>query len=424
MQETFGDESPVLLIKNRNRKLGNSFTIENLPQLRERFPNLCEVIEVDLDKVPVESSWHDLLHYIRDYLIQLPHIGQPRPSTWVAVRKAIRRKRNPIMPWADFVKLCRKEGMTQDDDIQQVGDYLHNLGDILYFHADALLRDYVIVKPTWGLAAVYKVLDNPAVIDALGKFTWSDLRSLWHAPTYANHHPTLLRLMETFQLCYPLPDQSDTFIAPQLLTTDVPEYTWDRTENLQLCYYYPLFMPRGILSRAIVKLHHRIEEQRLVWRSGVILRDDYARAELLELRGDQQIRVRVSGRNKRDLLMEIVRALDDLHRGFPKLRYERQIPCNCESCRERTTPHFYDLVHLQERLAHRKETIECHYPPYNDVPIRGMVSEVDPWLDRPFGRGDRHYYIDRYIDSGGGAIIGGDVDVDGDFMGRDQHGNR
>lgn len=82
-----------------------------------------------------------------------------------------------------------------------------------------------------------------------------------------------------------------TYIAPQLLTIESPTYAWEESENLQLRYAYPLFMPRGILSRTIVKLHQRIEEQRLVWRSGVILNDGYARAEILELHGEQQIRM-------------------------------------------------------------------------------------------------------------------------------------
>ena len=109
---------------------------------------------------------------------------------------------------------------------------------------------------------------------------------------------------------------------------------------MQLRYSYPLFMPRGILSRAIVALHQRIEDQRLVWRTGVILHDEYARAELLELRGEGEIRIRVSGRLRRDLLMEIVRTLDDLHRSFPKLQYDKLVPCNCESCTQRRNAPF------------------------------------------------------------------------------------
>lgn len=429
MQETFGGDSAVLLVKNRNRQLGNSFTIENLPQLRERFPNLKETIELDLNEVPDSPSWTDLLHHLKEYLLRLDHIGQPRPATWVAVRQAIDSESRDVITWNEFLTLCQAQGMKREEDIQLLGEYLHNLGDILYFHEDAVLCDYVILKPTWGLDAVYKVLDNPQIIEQLGQFNRKDLRQLWNDAKYQGYQTQLLRLMENFQLCYPLAEVKDTYIAPQLLTEDPPNYDWDSSENLQLRYVYPVFMPRGILSRAIVKLHQRIETQRLVWRSGAILSDGYARAEVLELRGDQQIRIRVSGRNKRDLLMEIVRALDELHLGFPKLRFERRIPCNCESCQQRSEPHFYALERLQERLANRKDTIECQLPPYNEVTIREMLDEFGDLRGRGRKRGEiwdridelqTHSIVINEINTGGGHYVGGDVDAGGDFVGRDK----
>ena len=164
-----------------------------------------------------------------------------------------------------------------------------------------------------------------------------------------------------------LPDSSDTYIAPQLLRPEVPAYKWDSQDNLQLRYRYPVFMPRGILSRAIVRLHQRIEQQTLVWRSGVVLHDGSVRAELLELRGEREIRLRLSGRNKRDFLMEIVRTLDDLHQAFPKLHYEKLRPCNCATCSQLDDPHFFDLEELRERWANGKETIECRKKPYENV---------------------------------------------------------
>lgn len=414
MQETFGEDSPVLLVKNRNRLHGNSFTIENLPQLRERFPNLQEIIEVDLQEAPSDQGWQDLLYHLQHYLLTLPHIGQPRPSTWVAVRTAIDHDVRDIIPWPAFITLCQEQGMKQEEDMAQLAEYLHNLGDILYFHNDPILRDYVILKPTWGLDAVYKVLDNPAIEAQLGQFSFQELRSLWRDPIYTGYHLHLLRLMENFQLCYPLPDLRDNYIAPQLLTQEIPTYDWDEQENLQLRYAYPVFMPRGILSRATVKLHQRIEVQRLVWRAGVILNDGYARAEILELRGEQQIRIRVSGRNKRDLLMEIVRALDDLHRGFPKLHFERLVPCICDTCRQRREPHFFDLAILLERLAYRKETIECRYPHYTDVPIQSLLSEISLWGHQFNLPGDT--FISNYY---GDHIEVGDIsDATGIALGR------
>jgi len=198
-------------------------------------------------------------------------------------------------------------------------------------------------------------------------------------------------------------------------------------------YAYPVFMPRGILSRAIVKLYKRIETQRLVWRSGVILADRFARAEMLELRGERQIRIRVSGSHKRDLLMEIVRALDELHDSFPKLRFERQIPCNCETClqrqRERQAPHFFDFQKVYERAANpHKRTIECGYGPHyydvsvaallNDVAGQGLLDEMSRHHDQHSEhlRGDDIYHIH----TSGGMVNMGNLRAGRDVTGRDR----
>ncbi|MCB9422778.1 MAG: leucine-rich repeat domain-containing protein [Ardenticatenaceae bacterium] len=413
MQETFGADSPIILLKNLNREHGNQCVIENLPQLRERFPNLKEIVEIDLNNVPNEAEWPDLLRYLEKHFLALDHIGVARPKTWVEVRQVLDADSRDTISREEYLALCAANGIPDPEDALQLSDYLHHLGDILHFQDDPVLTDLVILKPTWGLDAVYRVLDNNEIAAANGQFTLSQLRDLWHEARYHHHRDKLLRLMQKFQLCYPLRDVDDTFIAPQLLGTETPDYEWvSAADDLQLRYSYPIFMPRGILSRAIVALHHRIEEQRLVWRTGVILRDNYARAELLELRGEGEIRIRVNGSLKRDLLMEIVRALDDLHRGFPKLRYEKLVPCNCETCTVSDSPHFFRLGKLLERLQHRRETIECDNPPYAEVQIRSLID--DAILQSEVRYGDIHNYF--Y-----GDFIGGDR-VGGDKVGRDKTG--
>ena len=377
MQETFGGDSPVFLVKNRNRRHGNRFTIENLPQLRERFSNLVEVVvELDLKEVPNDAGWSLLLSELQKGFLGLEHVGKARPRTWVNVRQSLNEDERDTISRQQFLDLCYQHGVQHEADALQLSDYLHHLGDILHFQEDAVLNDVVILKPTWGLDAVYHVLDNEDVVDQGGRFSYDDLRTLWHEPRYEGHLPHLLRLMQNFQLCYPLPDDKDSFIAPQLLRDEVPNYEWDKESNLQLRFRYPVFMPRGILSRAIVKLQGRIEDQKLTWRSGVILNDGYARAEVRERRSDNEIRIRVGGRNKRDLLMEVTRALDDLHRGFPMLHYEKLIPCTCSGCTKSAEPYFFKMRELLTRLANRKKsTIECQKDPYEDVPIRSLLDE-------------------------------------------------
>ena len=64
------------------------------------------------------------------------------------------------------------------------------------------------------------------------------------------------------------------------------------------------------------------------------------------------------------------------------------------------TPHFYHIDKLRERIANRKQTIECGKPPYEDVPVRGLIDEVshplpsiqdlprEKWADALGAKGD------------------------------------
>ena len=413
MQETFGIDSPVILLKNKNRGTSKQVEIENLPHLRERFPNLDKIIELDLSNVPNEDEWLDLFLYLQKQLMALDHIGIPRPKSWVRIRQTLRQVTNKrglnSINRRQFLTLCRKFGISDERDAMQLSEYLHNVGDILHFEDDPILANLVILKPTWALDAVYRVLDNEEITFNWGQFSRQQLRTLWHEENYENHREQLLRLMQKFQLCYALRDFPDNFIAPQLLTPEAPNYDWDGdSDDLQLRYRYPIFMPRGILSRAIVALHHRIEDQALVWRTGVILRDEFARAQILELRGEKEIQIRVMGGNKRDLLMEIVRAMDELHRGFSsKLKYEKSVPCRCDMCRSSIDPHFFPLKKLLERLSYRKETIECNNRPYAEVQIRSLIDDAVLQQEMQNGRihieGD-YINVGNISDSGGLAF--------------------
>lgn len=414
MQETFGDNSPILLLKNQNRTHGNECVIENLPHLRDRFPNLKEVVELDLNNVPQEKGWDQLLDYLQTHLMELDHVGQPRPKTWVEVRETIRKSTHDQITRRDFLNLCRDCGISDEANALQLSDYLHHVGDLLHFQNDPILGEVVILKPEWALDAVYRVLDNKEIIANNGRFTLNQLNALWHEAKYENHRHQLLRLMQKFQLCYKLRNIPDTYIAPQLLDTNAPEYEWDNENNLQLRYRYPMFMPRGILSRAIVALHHRIEDQQLAWRFGVILNDGYARAELLELRGEREIRIRVSGGNTRDLLMEIVRALEELHSGFSaKLNYEKLIPCTCETCSSSNMPYFFRLDKLLEKLSHGVTDERCDNYPYAEIKIPHLIGDIIPQAKAG----------EKYVLVNGDYIEVGDMkDVSGVAIGRKASG--
>jgi hypothetical protein len=81
------------------------------------------------------------------------------------------------------------------------------------------------------------VLDNKTVTRNIGRFTKADLTEIWHEDIYAEMRDELVQLMLNFQLCYKIPNSRDTYIAPQLLTENQPEYEWNnKKDNLILRY--------------------------------------------------------------------------------------------------------------------------------------------------------------------------------------------
>jgi internalin A len=267
---------------------------------------------------------------------------------------------------------------------------LHDLGVCLHFQDDPLLKKTVILKPTWGTAAVYKVLDNPDVIRSLGRFNRGHLAKIWNEEKYANMQDELLQLMINFKLCYKLKNTGD-YIAPQLLTANAPDYQWDSRHNLIMRYKYE-FMPKGILSLFIVETHEYIAEQKYAWRSGVILQKEGAKAEVIEYYGKREIVIRVSGQNKKELMTIVTYELDKINNTFKRIKLDKLIPCNCSLCKGSKEPHFYRLENLKKRLRDKQFQVQCDES-YEKVDVLSLMDDfIEQYRDIEEGEDFVHRY--------------------------------
>ena len=264
--------------------------------------------------------------------------------------------------------------MKRREDKLQLSGYLHDLGVCLHFQDDPVLKNWIILKPEWGTTAVYKVLDTSKIQQALGCFTHADLADIWADEQYSDMRDELLRLMMRFKLCYEIPHRPRTYITPQLLSPNQPKYAWDDSDNLILRYRYD-FMPKGMLTRFTVEMHKLIDSD-LVWKDGVILSDRNTRAEVIEAYYKNEIRIRVSGFPKKDLLTCIRHEFKKIHDSYEKLRYQELIPCNCPACKGSQNPYAYALQKLQERLQNRAYETECDQPPYHKVNVRSLIDDA------------------------------------------------
>jgi Leucine-rich repeat (LRR) protein len=367
--ELLTDNSPLLIVKNEKQDRQREIPER---QLRGQFTNLKEILAVNL---ATKRGLPEILKEIQHRISNLPHIGSALPKTWVRVREELENDDRNHISLEQYLDICEKNGFTKLQDKLQLSGYLHDLGVCLHFQEDPLLKKTVILKPEWGTYAVYKVLDNKEVIRNFGRFTKSDLTKIWNEDRYACMEDELLRLMLNFQLCYQIPDSRDTYIAPQLLTENQPDYEWNETDNLILRYTYE-FMPKGIITRFIVMMHRWIREQAYVWKSGVILKKDDTFAEVIEYYGKREIRIRVTGKNKRDFMTIITHELDKIHHSYNRLKYNKMIPCNCVTCKGNQEPHFYPSDELREFISNGQNEIQCRKKPYKMVNVRGLIDDV------------------------------------------------
>jgi Leucine-rich repeat (LRR) protein len=375
--ELLSDASPLLIVQNEKQDRTRDI---NLSSLRARFTNLRDSMATNL---ATNRGLDRVVAAIRKELETLPHVGVGLPATWKRVREALEHDQRDYISLEDYLDICQQHGFARREDKLQLSGYLHDLGICLHFQDDAFLKNTVVLKPSWGTDAVYRVLDDPKVVASRGQFTRSDLTRIWSEAKYAGMQDELLRLMMKFQLCYAL-EADRGYMAPQLLSSDQPPYPWEPGGGLVVRYEYE-FMPKGIVTRLIVAMHHLIAEAKLVWKTGVVLERDGSRAEIIEEYTRRRIRVRLSGPDTRGLLAIVDDQLERLHASFPRLNYERYLPCPCAECQGKAEPYGFPLDSLT-KMARKGQPIQCH-DSGEMVDAARLVREVLPGalLDERWG---------------------------------------
>lgn len=168
--------------------------------------------------------------------------------------------------------------------------------------------------------------------------------------------------MNKFELLYELPDRG-SYLVPELLPKDAPDFIWNKKDDLCFYYYYDYFLPPGTITRFIVRMHQDLEIKEnglpLCWREGAVLKLYNSRA-FVEMKSDErQIEIRIKGgnkREKREALAMIRYHLDHINASIKKIKVSKQIPCNCsEYCPER-----YSFDDLSDAEKEDVKYIQCH----------------------------------------------------------------
>ncbi len=390
MVQLLGGHSPVIVIVNKCDLPTHDLPIS---EYRRHFATI-----IDYLKVSCVTGYGDTLTTLKKTVKGiitnpelLPHIGAPLPKVWVDIRHrlhGLRAEKRPFIGYDEYLQICAEYGM-DGERAAYLADFFHDLGVFLCFRDDLDLGDTIFLDHEWVTDGVYRVLDYQKVIEHHGFFTDRDLRNIWGDTRYAHKMRELLSLMRRFYLCYPLPDKRGEYIAPQLLPRDAPDFSWrTQQDNLHFQFRYQ-FMPKGILSRLIVKMHGYIFGQ-THWRYGVLLEYEQSQAIVRERYFEKLISIQVEGANKKEFLGLIRQHIREINTGFHGLQVEEMVPCNCETCRNSETPFLYEHTNLQKYLRQfKRATIVCN-DSGAEIAVRGLLDDVQLETDG-YGEDESHW---------------------------------
>ena len=402
--ELLGGNSPLLLVQNEKNERKIHL---DLPQKKARFTFLKESYQVDLNALTTgttafnqqrKKDFDQLKRDIETTLSRLPLVGFPMPRNWVKIREELQAlsATTAYINLDKYREICSRHEVTETERQLELSRIFHDLGVFLHFQDYGILEDFIVLQNTWATDAVFAVLDNATVRANNGRFTDHDLPAIWESKGYGKEvQRKLLGLMIQFELCYQVDKTKPfTYIVPEMLPDIAPgSYVWQPHHDLPLQYRYD-FMPRGLLTRLIVRLNRNIyaaNGTQSVWKTGVKIDGNLmdcpnTYAEITEAWDNRQLSIRVHGRFSKDLMSKITYEIDELNKDYfkqinhvnqeQKSRWYKMIPCNCVTCKESDEKHFYDYSKLLARQEYGKDTIECEKQPFATVAIRELMEGV------------------------------------------------
>ncbi len=378
--EMLGKKSPVLLIQNKDG--GHCQALRDEAAIRARFGNVHNrVFKTDLSQAASESEFDELRREIVHQASLLPHVERDYLASFVELRgklEAEADRQTHYLRWAAYIALMPE---LSEDLLRDFANALTFLGVCQYFPNDALLSQFVFLRPKWIIDALFALLLHPSLEAKRGHFCENDTFEIWQGAGCRGMHALLVRMMEEFELCYRIEGGNHAYILPQRLPSESKTYGWNEPGDTPVQYRYK-FMPKGILTRLICRLHERIEADpergQRVWCDAVIfaLPDGKGRVFAREVYSENTIELRASGYKRAEMLNEVIRKMDDINRDakYDNLQVDKLVPCPCEECVRAEAQGFHEYEALLRRIEKGKATSEC------------KKSGEDVSIDKIFGK--------------------------------------
>ena len=267
----------------------------------------------------------------------MPEIRQKFPAKWWEIKEWLENMDEPYLDYAAYQERCLDLGELEPANQDQLAGWLNDLGIAINYADDERLHDTTVLRPDWLANGIYAILrandsahdrhyapDAMLTAESLGPIYQAaeKLKMLKAAEYPKDKWPFLLRLMNLFQLAFPVDDRGEQLLVPTLLPLEPPDGCDEPEDDdrTRLRYEFAV-VPGPLLPRLLVRTFSLIDDNRR-WRRGAILRFGKARARVWATQDERWVRITAVGKkdDRNELLTMIRLTLRDLFSEYNDLQ--------------------------------------------------------------------------------------------------------
>lgn len=368
----FGGDSPIIIgqtCHDGNEVAWNDLNIYlGKPEFNIIKTNLHPYYSLNLKRN--NQGLSSIKKVIISQLTELPHCKKDVPKSWLNVRERLKEEANKhaCISFDFFKQICDSvapASFYDEVDYTDCCEFFYNIGVLLWYSQNPILKDWVILQPDWAMRAVYKIIDDEKVQKRKGHIIADDFNRLWKEKTYRDKQFILKEMLSVFKVAFPKKHKSEDYIIPaRLISIPVEKiWTYDARECLVIEYYFD-FMPRGLLNQVSAELSRYIvldeENEEEIWNNAVNFKYNEACCQMNEDFFNKKINIVSRGKDARGLVILIKETLENAISHFKGVKYDIYVPCSCSECRNGENVTKYKYADLLRREQKGKKDVRCN----------------------------------------------------------------
>jgi small GTP-binding protein len=365
-------ESPVMIVAAHIDERDADLPLDDL---QRKYPQIAGHYKVSNKK---GTGIEEFKAELAEAAAGLPLMGEEWPASWLNAAEEIRAREEHYISPKELYKVMTKYNV-KGKGADVLAQWMHELGDILYFREDEELKDTVILNPVWVTEAISDVLESEEVVEKDGILTRENRDKLW-SEIDDNIREHFLRLMEKFDLSYRTLENREISLVVERLPLDPPDYEerWNEIKKNMGCKEILMkfelsSMPAGIPTWFIARSHRFTTHTH--WRLGALFADSKEERHLGLIEAyphEKIVRLTVRGPAPHNFFSLLRDGLELTLARFPGLRVKRTIPCPGHDGGE--CMNEFDFGQLQKAIERAEPVMEVQcQEAFVNVSVPGLL---------------------------------------------------